>query len=740
MKNYNYLLKLSKTYVKNNKKSVFPMLLIIFLSIFMLSSTVIIKDSYDKYDLKLSERTFGNWDVHYTMQETDMDVDYTSYLDVKNYKEYLQLSYQDNDLDHIFYAVSKFDDTFPITIDKGRYPTNNREIIIDESFAKQNNYNINDSITFFDGSNQKVNYKISGIFSNNFWSPTTLFWTFSDQSENDNFRETYAEFKPNISIQTFLEQKPDIMEVNEGLIYQKYHLNNTFDILFYAFTLMIGLCCFLFIYNVSSMYLKKRKHELKQLSYAGATIKQIRMLIFNEIILMNGLFGLLSLGFSIGFWLILINAFGEKLSKLLKLSINLSFCADAKHLGVIIAAVITMLVITFIIQIIKHQKPKSQKLYFRKLHINKGSMSFRMAIRDVLRTGYGISICFILILVTLFCMSTNSVVGAWKEASLSSIDYTADVSVNFDLFQKSGNEIHNLIQDLSKLCKGEEGTYQFYYGVKADAKAGNEQIDKVYTIDDVSYDNLLKRHQINDKESILIVNASNTNTEVSIHVNNKWGETLAYLQYPCKTIQDDTLSFDTPVVIVPAKLTEQWQDAYPETYVAGNLKLNGPKASQKGMALQNNWKLSMDDHLYIMDNYEKLQQYNRDIAAINIFIYGFYIIAILVSICIIYNISLQYFISKTRDIYLSYTSGMTRKDIAKQYNIQILFVMIISLCVSFIILLGLNSLIKVILNMHISYISFMIQFILYSVILFVLLKIMMKNIIKQNLTDMIEQN
>ena len=64
------------------------MLAIIFLSIFMLSSTVIIKDSYDKYDLKLSEKIFGNWDVHYTKQKEDLDDEYSKYDEEIDYDEY----------------------------------------------------------------------------------------------------------------------------------------------------------------------------------------------------------------------------------------------------------------------------------------------------------------------------------------------------------------------------------------------------------------------------------------------------------------------------------------------------------------------------------------------------------------------------------------------------------------------------------------------------------------------------
>ena len=740
MKNYKYLLKISKAYLKSNKKSVIPMLAIIFLSIFMLSSTVIIKDSYDKYDLKLSEKIFGNWDVHYTKQKEDLDDEYSSYLTTKNYRKNLALSYQNNRNDYAFFAVSCFDDTYPITVLEGTYPKNNKEIIIDESFAKQNNFHIGDYITLLDDENQEVNYKISGVFKENTWRPTLSFWTLMDSKDKNLMTEVYATFKKDVSIQTFLENKSLTLEVNDGLINQKYHLNYRFDFIFYAFTLLIGICCFLFIYNVSAMYLKKRGHELKQLSYAGATKKQIRTFIFNEIILVNGLFGLLCLGCSVGFWFIVMNAFGESITKIFDLSIHLTFCANVKHLSIISCVVTLMLIITFILLLIKHQKPKSTKLHFRKLHITMGTMNFRMAIRDTLRTSYGIPISFIMILVTLFCISTNLIVGVWQEASLSSVDYVADVSANFDLFQKSGSEIHNLIQDLDKVCKGEEGTYQYYYGVRADAKAGNEEIDKVYTIDDETYENLLKRHQIKDKESILVVNASNANTEVSIHINEKWGETLAYLQYPCESIQDDTLSFDTPVVIVPATLTEQWQDAYPETYVEGNLKLNGPQASQKGASLQSYWNISENDHLYLIDNKENMKQNKRDINAIKIFIYGFYFIAIMVSICIIYNISLQYFLSKARDTYLLYTSGMTRKDISKQYIIQIMVISVISLCISFILLLGLNKLVSLYLNLNISFIMFLIQLIIYSILLIVLLILVMKYIIKKYLNDIIEQN
>ena len=168
--------------------------------------------------------------------------------------------------------------------------------------------------------------------------------------------------------------------------------------------------------------------------------------------------------------------------------------------------------------------------------------------------------------------------------------------------------------------------------------------------------------------------------------------------------------------------------------------MNGPQASQKGASLQSYWNISENDHLYLIDNKENMEQNKRDINAIKIFIYGFYFIAIMVSICIIYNISLQYFLSKARDTYLLYTSGMTRKDISKQYIIQIMVISVISLCISFILLLGLNKLVSLYLNLNISFVMFLIQLIIYSIFLIVLLILVMKYIIKKYLNDIIEQN
>ena len=83
---------------------------------------------------------------------------------------------------------------------------------------------------------------------------------------------------------------------------------------------------------------------------------------------------------------------------------------------------------------------------------------------------------------------------------------------------------------------------------------------------------------------------------------------------------------------------------------------------------------------------------------------------------------------------------MTRKDISKQYIIQIMVISVISLCISFILLLGLNKLVSLYLNLNISFVMFLIQLIIYSIFLIVLLILVMKYIIKKYLNDIIEQN
>lgn len=174
-----YLLTLSVRYISFHKKLFLSFAATIFFATFLLSSTMIMKDSYDTYHVSAIEWYTGNWDVQCDMRSIKDNPIYakklTDDLQIRLYSIQKSYSYK-GDLQS-FYKVSRFNNVLPITLLKGHYPKNDHELLIGSNFSKLHHLSINASIILSDSQYRTHTFTISGTFKNNAYFPVESMYT-----------------------------------------------------------------------------------------------------------------------------------------------------------------------------------------------------------------------------------------------------------------------------------------------------------------------------------------------------------------------------------------------------------------------------------------------------------------------------------------------------------------------------------------------------------------------------------
>lgn len=89
----------------------------------------------------------------------------------------------------------------------------------------------------------------------------------------------YANLKDKSAIATLPVQD---YELNSDMVVAKYHLNVEYENIFKFLILFMSVCCFLFVYSVLSVHLKKKKAFYDQLYILGMNKKKIRLYMIKE--------------------------------------------------------------------------------------------------------------------------------------------------------------------------------------------------------------------------------------------------------------------------------------------------------------------------------------------------------------------------------------------------------------------------------------------------------------------------
>ena len=640
---YKFLIQLSIRYIKAHKRLFLPLLIIIFLSTFLLSTAYVIKDVYDDYTLRLSQKQNGAWDLSYAYEsiyslsdEEKQLIDEA--LTPLMYEAYLSYYYKDK-LTESMLAVTNFE-VLPLTLLKGTFPTNENELLIEQSFALSEQYAVGDEIVVFDESETPHTFTITGIMKNTITLPTTSFYTYLENKEEA--FSVYANIKNEDTIQDFRLYE-HTFTLNEEVIKAKYHLNTSFERSYLLFIVFLCLCAFIFIYNASSIYLQKKRTYITQLHMLGATKKQITILTFFEFFFVCGLLFILSLCSSLGIWYLLLQILGNLLTAFLSLSIPFQFVLLTKHIIILGIIIFTIFILSFLLLFRKSNNHQKKKLYFRKTTCKRFPLHVRIAVLDTIRTRYSTYIMLTLLICSTLFLTTQYMVESWLNESKTNYVYEDDITASFNLFNKGSTELTNFIQEIETLCDAygvEKCTIQ--YGVQSEIQIG-DTILSGYSLDTKSYETIINQQLLSDDGVIVISQTTQIQytEDMFIHILDQWQSQLGVQMIPYKQIYEEDLpinTLDDSIVLIPSSLTAQWLSAYPSTYISGDIQICSEYYNAITEQLASLSSLSQSDEIYIQNNVENMKQFKRDTGVIRLFIYGFHMIIFLITILVLYNL------------------------------------------------------------------------------------------------------
>lgn len=299
--------KLAWAYIKNNKKRSLLTLLGIIIATSLITGVFTIFTSMQN---TLKEQIIKNTGYYHIKF---LDVNYIELQSLKNKflpdDEYRGVTLQDfintepdstNDIkkyDEKNYSLKAYDKTgfykLNIKLDNGRYPNNANEIIVSKKMLINNNLNIGDKINYY-----KKDYIVVGTYSDERYMLYGLGYFISCiSSENIDRCDYYMAFnnvtnKKIDEIKKFAEDNSFNVEFNKTLL-RTYNISDDIDMdsslyTFFAILIfIIVIAAISLIYNVFAISVNDRRRELSILACVGADKRQLKKVIYREILMLG---------------------------------------------------------------------------------------------------------------------------------------------------------------------------------------------------------------------------------------------------------------------------------------------------------------------------------------------------------------------------------------------------------------------------------------------------------------------
>ena len=607
-----------KKYRSRNKKSYVLLLSILFLCTFLLTSLFVVKDSYDQYRINAAKSFDGDYDVKYTTFAYTQNKEYTdTYLDSLSYETPLPYMYKGT-FDSLV-STTNFS-VYPIRLIEGEYPKSN-EVLIHKKYL--NKYKVGDTVKLYADQDSKE-YKISGVYENlNNQLINYSFYT-STHSKKDAMY-VYANLKDKSAIATLPVQD---YELNSDMVLAKYHLNVEYENIFKFLILFMSVCCFLFVYSVLSVHLKKKKAFYDQLYILGMNKKKIRLSMMKEYT--SFFVGIECIG--IGFTFVLWGLFLKWIQMNLPFSLNLS----RYHLCILLLILVVQYVTAFGLSLVRHKH-----YFFRKLIIS------NLSIVETMRNGNGLFIAMIVAMSSMFmCVSMQSLTS-WIQTNQQEVSYEHDVSATFNIFDHT--LIPEFIEESKEILKSYE--HEFNYNIQCDANINNEQIETKIT------------DEYND---FILSNSYEDN--VRLHLYKQSGELIDVLDIP---VEEHIHNGDNKVLYIPELKVMEWLNAYPDTFITGDLWVNTKQSALLKKKLDH-IRLSRRDEFYVLDNKTDAKNLVEIMNICQKIVQFYQLILMITSIVIIYMQLYQHFYSHKNEYDLLHTIGMSYKRIRRMYTVKLL--------------------------------------------------------------------
>ena len=607
-----------KKYRSRNKKSYALLLSILFLCTFLLTSLFVVKDSYDQYRIDAAKSFYGDYDVKYTTFAYTQNKEYTdTYLDSLSYETPLPYMYKGT-FDSLV-STTNFS-VYPIRLIEGEYPKSN-EVLIHKKYL--NKYKVGDTVKLYADQDSKE-YKISGVYENlNNQLINYSFYT-STHSKKDAMY-VYANLKDKSAIATLPVQD---YELNSDMVLAKYHLNVEYENIFKFLILFMSVCCFLFVYSVLSVHLKKKKAFYDQLYILGMNKKKIRLSMMKEYT--SFFVGIECIG--IGFTFVLWGLFLKWIQMNLPFSLNLS----RYHLCILLLILVVQYVTAFGLSLVRHKH-----YFFRKLIIS------NLSIVETMRNGNGLFIAMIVAMSSMFmCVSMQSLTS-WIQTNQQEVSYEHDVSATFNIFDHT--LIPEFIEESKEILKSYE--HEFNYNIQCDANINNEQIETKIT------------DEYND---FILSNSYEDN--VRLHLYKQSGELIDVLDIP---VEEHIHNGDNKVLYIPELKVMEWLNAYPDTFITGDLWVNTKQSALLKKKLDH-IRLSRRDEFYVLDNKTDAKNLVEIMNICQKIVQFYQLILMITSIVIVYMQLYQHFYSHKNEYDLLHTIGMSYKRIRRMYTVKLL--------------------------------------------------------------------
>ena len=607
-----------KKYRSRNKKSYVLLLSILFLCTFLLTSLFVVKDSYDQYRINAAKSFDGDYDVKYTTFAYTQNKEYTdTYLDSLSYETPLPYMYKGT-FDSLV-STTNFS-VYPIRLIEGEYPKSN-EVLIHKKYL--NKYKVGDTVKLYADQDSKE-YKISGVYENlNNQLINYSFYT-STHSKKDAMY-VYANLKDKSAIATLPVQD---YELNSDMVLAKYHLNVEYENIFKFLILFMSVCCFLFVYSVLSVHLKKKKAFYDQLYILGMNKKKIRLSMMKEYT--SFFVGIECIG--IGFTFVLWGLFLKWIQMNLPFSLNLS----RYHLCILLLILVVQYVTAFGLSLVRHKH-----YFFRKLIIS------NLSIVETMRNGNGLFIAMIVAMSSMFmCVSMQSLTS-WIQTNQQEVSYEHDVSATFNIFDHT--LIPEFIEESKEILKSYE--HEFNYNIQCDANINNEQIETKIT------------DEYND---FILSNSYEDN--VRLHLYKQSGELIDVLDIP---VEEHIHNGDNKVLYIPELKVMEWLNAYPDTFITGDLWVNTKQSALLKKKLDH-IRLSRRDEFYVLDNKTDAKNLVEIMNICQKIVQFYQLILMITSIVIVYMQLYQHFYSHKNEYDLLHTIGMSYKRIRRMYTVKLL--------------------------------------------------------------------
>lgn len=607
-----------KKYRSRNKKSYVLLLSILFLCTFLLTSLFVVKDSYDLYRINAAKSFYGDYDVKYTTHAYTQNKEYTdTYLDSLSYETPLPYAYKGT-FDSLV-STTNFS-VYPIRLIEGEYPKSN-EVLIHKKYL--NKYKVGDAIKLYSNQDSKV-YTISGVYENlNNQLVNYSFYTATNSKKDAMY--VYANLKDKSAIATLPVQD---YELNSDMVVAKYHLNVEYENIFKFLILFMSVCCFLFVYSVLSVHLKKKKAFYDQLYILGMNKKKIRLYMIKEYTLLFALVECMGIEFTLLLWGLFL--------KWIQMNLPFSLHISKYHLCILLLILFVQYIFAFGLSLVR---PKHY--FFRKLNIS------NLSIIETMRNGNGLFIALIVAMSSMFiCVSMQSLTS-WIQTNQQEVQYEHDVSATFNIFDHT--LIPEFIEESKEILKSYE--HGFNYTIQCDANINNEQIETKVT------------DEYND-----FVLSNSYEDNIRLHLYKQGGELIDVLDL---SVEEHINSGDNKVLYIPESKVMEWLNTYPDTFITGDLWVNTKQSSLLKKKLDH-IQLSRRDDFYVVDNKTNAKNLAEIMNMCQKIVQFYQFVLMITSIVIIYMQLYQHFYSHKNEYDLLHTIGMSYKRIRRMYTVKLL--------------------------------------------------------------------